>query len=52
MPPLISDMSRFLLTPNTTVFRVYGDAAMVSGTYFGKPMIEDPKTGKRGAGPV
>lgn len=46
--PLIVDMSRFLLTPYQTVFRALGDTGVVCTTVVGKPLADDPKTGKKG----
>jgi hypothetical protein len=48
LPPLIVDLSRFLVTPYETIYRVIGETGIVCMTINAKPIAVDPKTKKKG----
>lgn len=48
LPPLLVDLSRFLVTPYETIYRVIGETGIVCMTINAKPIAVDPKTKKKG----
>ena len=48
LPPLLVDLSRFLVTPYETTYRVIGGTGIVCMTINAKPIAVDPKTKKKG----
>ena len=49
LPPLLADLSRFMLTPYEKVYRVIGDTGIVCSITRATPVANDPKTKKKGS---